>query len=134
MTDLGNAFGGDISSADAINDQGVIVGAASLPGGSGHAFIEFPGGPMGDLNDFIDPTAGWTLGEALAINGQGQILVAANDAAGHDRAVLLTPIPEPSSLILAFAIMIAVITIRSITRFRAPIRQGAAREVYLLRR
>ncbi len=103
MTELADVFGGGSASAYGINDQGVVVGGASLPDGSGHAFIEFPGGPMEDLNNFIDPSLGWTLGQAYAINDRGQILVAANDAAGHDRTVLLTPTPEPPSLFIALA-------------------------------
>ncbi len=101
MTELADVFGGGSASAYGINDQGVVVGGASLPGGSRHAFIEYPGGPIEDLNNYIDPSLGWSLGQAYAINDRGQILVAANDAAGHDRTVLLTPTPEPPSLFIS---------------------------------
>ena len=103
ITDLGDGFGGDISYANGINSYGEIVGQASLPGDTvGHAFVEFPGEPMEDLNDLIRPMPGWVLGHAYTVNDQGQILVAA-PIAPTGCAVILTPTPEPSSFLIGLA-------------------------------
>jgi hypothetical protein len=55
---------------------------------------------MIDLNDSIDPSSGWTLAEAHAINDAGQI-VGSGFHNGAMRAYLITPIPEPFTLTLS---------------------------------
>lgn len=52
------------------------------------------------LNSAIDPASGWTLGTPYDINESGQI-VGTGFRGGVQRTFLLTPIPEPSSLLLA---------------------------------
>ena len=55
MTDLGT-FGGQIGGAEAINDFGVVVGGADLPGDlTGHGFVYYGSGTIEDLNDLVDP-------------------------------------------------------------------------------
>jgi hypothetical protein len=54
---------------------------------------------MQDLNDLIASGSGWTLGDAVGINDAGQI-VGNGMIGGNSHAYLLTPIPEPSTLIL----------------------------------
>ena len=54
---------------------------------------------MLDLNDLVDLPAGWTLTYAADINDAGQI-VGHGIKNGLKRAYLLTPIPEPCTLVL----------------------------------
>lgn len=58
---------------------------------------------MIDLNSLIAVGSPWTLYEADGINDAGQITGIGN-IGGHNHAFLLTPVPEPSSVVLsAFA-------------------------------
>jgi probable HAF family extracellular repeat protein len=79
-----------------INDLGEIVGAASGSGAYGAAY--WKDGQMYDLNDLAIMPLGtnWVLEQAVGINNLGQII--ANDEFGH--AFLLTPTPEPATLLL----------------------------------
>ena len=71
LHDLGT-LGGGSSYAYGINPQGDVVGSSWLAGGSTtHAFLYE--GVMLDLNSLIDPTSGWVLTQAYAINANGQI-------------------------------------------------------------
>lgn len=106
VTDLGTLGGGAwlISLANDINNDGLIVGE-SRPSNTElqHAFIH-DGTTIVDLNDLIDPLAGWLLYSAQAINASGQI-VGYGSYGGTTRAFLLTPgqgdptpaVPEPAS-------------------------------------
>ncbi len=55
---------------------------------------------MIDLNTLIDPASGWILTSARDINDAGQI-TGTGLFDGQPRAFLLTPVPEPSSVLLA---------------------------------
>lgn len=88
MTNLGTVPGG--------NDGGQVVGHSLTDTGS-HAFIWDELAGMSDLNDLIDPSSGWTLTGALAINNSGQI-VANGDNGTLERAFLLTPIASIASV------------------------------------
>ncbi len=98
LTDLGT-LGGSNSWAYGINSGGQIVGDSTTASGADHAFID-SNGTMTDLNSLIDPNSGWTLEQAFAINDSGQIVGWGTNASGQTDAFLLTPVPEPSSLIL----------------------------------
>jgi probable HAF family extracellular repeat protein len=63
------ALGGVSSVANAINDNGQIVGGAETADGLYHAFLLNPGGSMQDLE-----TLGGNASTANAINGAGQIV------------------------------------------------------------
>ena len=110
--DLGS-LGGSSSRADGINDQGVVVGMSTLAGDiEMRAAIFGLGVSPKDLNDLIDPFAGWTLLEATAINSSGAI-VGYGRINGEIHAFLATPmsVPEPGSLALfavAFACLYSV--------------------------
>jgi probable HAF family extracellular repeat protein len=113
MTDLGVLAGLGIpsqesSAAFGINDSGQVVGVAgsafgitfTSPGmadSADHAFI-YSNGLMTDLNSLISP--GWTLEEATAINNAGDIVGVGVNPQGASDAFLLTPVPEPSTLVL----------------------------------
>jgi probable HAF family extracellular repeat protein len=93
MTDLGAGC------AYGINDAGQVVGQ----NGSGYAFL-YSDGTMTDLNSLIDPASGWILEYANAVNDKGQIAgYGWNSASGQTDAILLTPTPEPATLVLLAA-------------------------------
>ena len=79
ITDLGT-LGGEWSTARAINNWGVVVGASELPDGSPHAFL-WQEGAMTDLG-----TLGGVESSAAAINDSGQICGGAYRANGHVEA------------------------------------------------
>jgi probable HAF family extracellular repeat protein len=106
MQDLGT-LGGTNSSALGINAAGWVVGAADTGTGS-DAFV-YMNGVMYDLNSLLANAPGIDLTEAVAINGNGQIL-----ANGPNGDYLLTPaIPEPSSLWLAFTGLLPILALVS---------------------
>ena len=79
---------GDLVVSD-INNLGQVVGEGRL----------YAGGQISDLNDLISPTSGWTIDYSTSINDAGQIVgwgEAPGGAGAH--GLLLTPVPEPSSL------------------------------------
>ncbi|MGA2061155.1 MAG: PEP-CTERM sorting domain-containing protein [Thermoguttaceae bacterium] len=82
-----------------INSSGTVVGIAGAPYGPGRAFI-YSNGTMTDLNSLINPGLGFTLVGAMDINDSGWIVGYGANVAGHEHAFLLTPIPEPSTLVL----------------------------------
>jgi len=72
VTDLnvrGTGIGASAASANAINNNGVIVGAD----GAGDAFI-YQNGRATDLNTLIPPNSGWRLVTANGINDSGAIV------------------------------------------------------------
>jgi formylglycine-generating enzyme len=83
----------------AINSSGTVVGIAGAPFGPGRAFV-YSHGTATDLNSLIDPRLGFMIGGALDINDSGWIVGYGTNASGQDHAFLLTPIPEPATLIL----------------------------------
>jgi probable HAF family extracellular repeat protein len=94
--DLGTLPGVSDSLAYAINNDGLVVGGAN---GDGAAFL-YRDGKMTNLNSLIDPTSGWVLNLAMDINDLGQIVGTGVNPDGHDRAFLLTPVPEPTTFAL----------------------------------
>jgi probable HAF family extracellular repeat protein len=81
------------------------VGWTNLAGSTTpHAFV-YSGSTMTDLNALIDPSSGWTLQEARSINDSGQIAGFGyhknqGRPGGTIHAFLLTPVPEPTTLVL----------------------------------
>jgi probable HAF family extracellular repeat protein len=91
VTDLnvrGTGIGDSAASANAINNNGVIVGAD----GAGDAFI-YRNGQATDLNTLIPPNSGYRLGTATGINDAGDIVGAAVQISNPRKAVVfeLTP-------------------------------------------
>jgi probable HAF family extracellular repeat protein len=103
MADIGS-LGGPQTRAFAINSAGQAVGYSEAPGAPGepewiyHAFV-CEAGTMLDLNDLINPQSGWQLYEAFDINDAGQV-VGMGETNGAIHGFLLTPIPEPATLVL----------------------------------
>lgn len=88
------------SLATDINNSGVVVGHSEVGVDVWHAFVSVPGEPMADLNALlVNPIPGSVLSYALALNNAGQI-VGTMHVGTAERAFLLTPVPEPSSVTL----------------------------------
>jgi probable HAF family extracellular repeat protein len=99
MTDLGTLGGGYCAGA-AINDSGLVVGTSYLNGNAVHHAFLYDSSTIIDLNTLIDPSSGWTLLSASDINDAGQIVGTGRNIDGRTHAFLLTPVPEPSTLVL----------------------------------
>jgi probable HAF family extracellular repeat protein len=122
MVDLGalpDEF--SVSVAHDIDAQGQVVGHSGAgPTTSTRAFLWTPDSPnastgqMIDLNSVLEPISGrnWMLYTATAINDRGQI-VGTGLLSGSQRAFLLTPVPEPSTLILS---AICLLFLNGVTR------------------
>lgn len=99
--DLGVLPGDLTSSAVDINNLGHVVGTSDAESSS-RAFLWMEGVGMLDLNSLVNSTGnGWTLTQGISINDAGQILGIGVDPNGNSRGFLLTPVPEPSSILLA---------------------------------
>ena len=89
------------SGAVDINALGQIVGWSggdnSWP--TSHGFL-WDDGVLYDLNNLVSLPDGQWLGIAFAINDIGQIVSESYDSAGNVHAVLLTPVPEPMTLLV----------------------------------
>ncbi|MFO0811489.1 MAG: PEP-CTERM sorting domain-containing protein [Gemmataceae bacterium] len=101
IVDLGTVAGTSGSLARGMNNQGDVVGQSGT-----RAFLFRDGLGMADLNGLIDPTSGWFLQVATDINENGQI-AGFGTLGGITRAFVLTPVPEPSSLLLVAAFALA---------------------------
>ncbi len=80
--------------AYAINDLGQAVGP------SGGVAVLWENNVRYSLNDLIPPDSGWILWEAYDINEGGQIVGYGRNPNGQSRPFLLTPIPEPATMLL----------------------------------
>jgi len=96
MTHLGSLSGatGAANYARGINNLGDVVGMSG-----GRAFIWDSVDGMRDLNELTDDSGdGWNFTHAYDINDGGQIVGFGYDTDGVHHALLLTPIPEPSTV------------------------------------
>ena len=80
-----------------MNNLGQIVGSVTGSEGIVNPFL-YSGGVLRDLNTLIDPSAGWTLTRASAINNNGQIAATGKNTALQQRALLLSPRPNLQNL------------------------------------
>jgi len=111
MTNLGSLFSTDLASyAEAINNSGQIVGYSEQANQGDLAFLDV-NGSMIRLDSLLDSSGnGWTLLSARAINNNGWIV-----GQGNKGAYLLTPVPEPSCLILS-ALALAAFSARVVIK------------------
>ncbi len=91
MLDLGTLPGGNFSLANDINNMGQVVGCGGISGTDNDIAIMYMNGGMIDMNTLIDPSLGWTLYSAKAINDSGQI-VGIGSHNGVQRAFLMSPV------------------------------------------
>lgn len=98
MNPLGTLTGTESSGLD-INDSGQIVGSFYSNAQGSRGFI-YTDGSMKDLNLLLDSNSSstWTIQAARAINNSGQIAADGYDNSGRVSSLLLTPIPEPSTI------------------------------------
>lgn len=95
FADLGSI--GTASVARDVNNSDVVVGQTLVAPSQFDAFV-YAGNDFADLNSLIDPSSGWRLISATAINDSGQIVGFGTNAAGAVDGFLLDPVPEPGSL------------------------------------
>lgn len=90
-----------------INNNSNVVGVELDDAGKMHAFLHDDINGLRWLENLISPDSGWTtLREADGINNLGQI-VGIGTYNGETRAFLLTPIPEPSTILLLTIVPLA---------------------------
>lgn len=89
-------LGGNQSEARDINSLDMVVGTSINGDNRFRAFLWTEAGGMMDLNSLIGTNSGWTLVQAFGINDAGQI-VGEGNFNGRNYAVLLNPVPEPST-------------------------------------
>lgn len=93
MRDLGTLPGHTHSHAHGINDDGDVVGLATmaLPGRLGRRAVLWADGGVRDLNRLVRDIGGWRLTQAHGINSHAQI-VGEGVVSGRERAFMLTPV------------------------------------------
>ncbi len=83
-------LGGSFSIARDLNNHGEVVGGSLTEGDENfHGFL-YRNNQLYDLNEFLDPEAGWEVIQALGINNHGEI-IGIGSYTGQDRIVLLRP-------------------------------------------
>lgn len=95
----------------AINDAGIVVGSFQFPGWRSFGFVWSEETGIRPLEQLIDPAdARFGLGiyDAVAINEHGQIAALANLPDGSI-GIVLTPVPEPSIVLLFAAGLVALL-------------------------
>lgn len=118
--DLGSVNGREISVAHGVNNLGEVVGSASQYTNSAPFAFVYSGGQMYDLTTRVT-APGWWVQQANAINDIGQIVGTAQFG-NNLHAVLLTPVPEPSS---ASLVLVCGAASAAWTRARQPNRAKA---------
>ncbi|HET6453701.1 MAG TPA: PEP-CTERM sorting domain-containing protein [Armatimonadota bacterium] len=103
MVDLGMPVGATSVVLGGLSETGQIVGCLTVGSGSQayKAFSWWQGVGIVDLNTLLDTpiASGYQLNIAWGVNDNSQIVATARDASWHTKAYLLTPVPEPSSLL-----------------------------------
>ena len=101
------------SAAYGINNRGEVVGIAALADGEFSAFLY-----RGGVASIIQPS-GWSNTVARAINDSGQIVGDGLSPDGQRHAFLLTPVPEPSSVLFLGSICLVFLALVRKRRARA---------------
>jgi probable HAF family extracellular repeat protein len=102
FTDLGATAGAVSVDGGNLNNFNQVVGTLIFDlsdGTKNHGFL-YSDGVMVDVNTLLPANSGWTLRDAQAINDLGQI-VGFGKISGEQHAYLLSPVPEPSGIVLA---------------------------------
>lgn len=100
MINLGTLDASSSSLAHEINNNGQIVGNSYFSEDYLNRAFLYEDGKMIDLNTLLPDGSGWVLEIAYGINDLGQIVGEGSNINGDTRAFLLTPVPEPATLLL----------------------------------
>ncbi|GEM_PF-721594 len=84
-----------------VNSGGEVVGARVGGGAASGAYL-WADGAWHDVAALVNPASGWQVYDAVAINDRGQI-AATGCLRGSCSAVVLAPVPEPSSVLMLLA-------------------------------
>ena len=88
---------------------------------SDHATVWTSGAGLQDLIGLLDDSgAGWVASSALSINDAGQIVGFGTSPNGHAHAYVLTPVPEPGTLLLLLGGILMLCSRRIVKRNAAP--------------
>jgi probable HAF family extracellular repeat protein len=135
MSDLGTTAGAVASQGLNINNLNQIVGTLVFDPSDGtknHGFV-WSNGMMTDLNNLLPANSGWVIRDAQGINDLGQI-VGFGDIGGEQHAYLLTPVPEPSTLVLAMAgLLLGIMLRRKLYKAKRRSWQRSVRKVLFIR-
>lgn len=114
VTPLPFGPGWNRSGASALNDAGQAVGTAfNVADDWYRGFLYDPQAGVVGIASLVDPALQMTFSEALDINNRGQILVMGWTATDtRPTAFLLTPVPEPGTLALLAAGLLALAALR----------------------
>ncbi len=112
LMSLGVLQGAVRSFGAGVNSDASVVGWNEGGANGEQAFLWTPGDGMRDLNAMVVDAQGWQIQRARAINDMGYIVANAMNADGSVRAVLLTPVPEPSIWALMFGGLAFIVLIR----------------------
>jgi probable HAF family extracellular repeat protein len=103
IIDLGT-LGGTNSSANDVNEAGLIVGYSQTVGNSSRHATLWRDGIAIDLNSYlteVEISSGWMLGQAFGVNSAGWIVGdARNELTGQEHAFLLKPVDAPAPAVI----------------------------------
>jgi hypothetical protein len=105
MTNIPGPAGYEIVSPSGISNDGLIVGRIAVDAfAAGSEGFIYDGTSMVLLDNLLTPSfASWDITNAWEINDAGFIAAEAIDPNGVARVVVLTPVPEPTTLSLLLA-------------------------------
>ena len=141
IVDLGEAPGFAGAGANHLNNLDQVVGLSYQFDGDGNRIENtatlWDGGQAFNLNDHLVDGGDWYLQNAYNINDAGQI-VGWGTLSGATRGFVLTPIPEPSTLVLLSGALVGTLAVGSpeagISRVLVSChcRRGDARSAYVI--
>ena len=108
LHDLGGFLLGQ-THATGINDAGVIIGTSYSPDFLTARNFIWRDGVVSDINDLLPEDSPYCVFTASDINNAGQIVAEGlfidDEGYGHPCGMLLTPVPEPSNLMMLLLVV-----------------------------
>jgi hypothetical protein len=109
---LGISGSNTAGTAQAINDSGLIAGyeyVSTVPTTASAYVWGTTAGSGVQLSTLVSNLGGWSLQEALGVDNSGDIVGLGVTAGGASDAFLLTPTPEPSTLLLTVSGLVGLL-------------------------